>query len=576
MPLEVKLSRLAAHSGEAPAFSIAAIGAISHGVRAVVGLADAAYDAHLGLRLSLRRWRFFMRTVTTLGFVGCALLVAGLTACSGSTGPQGPAGATGATGAPGGSGTSADGGGGSTGAASAGTVVPNVGLVGRELDVQVSGEDVTFDSTTTLDFGAGVTVSNIVVVSATTVSAHLAIDATAAIGDNDVSIKTGSTTIKATKGFHIESPVEVTVDGTLQQGGVALLELFDRDSHSFDTGSESDLEGNTTENFVVSGTGLTILETVGVTSTDADIVVIADPLATPGAVQLTAANAPNGQTTLSFATDPNAVTVAARTPVTLTPNMASAAQNLAAPFASGLFKLSTTGTSIVTTTLNVTGAMISPELIATRASGKFTDLLNSSTGAPIVFPTTGSMDTYFVVIDGALGGGASSDYGYTLEATSVAATAVTEVGTAHGTLLLAQDLGTLPAIPAAGSATVGGSVVTGTIASMDEVDVYKFTTNGTNNIEIALTATVDAELVVNTDGVTFTESDGFDPIDPTVQPLQVFSGFGETLSSDTTANGVVPTAKVWYVCVRSSDSDDAGGTGTVPTGAYTFSIRNVP
>src|SRR5687768_16497827 len=78
----------------------------------------------------------------------------------GQPGVAGPAGQAGTPGAKGDTGPAPE--------AAAGAIVPNVGILDRELDVVVTVDNTKLDAQSTFDFGQGVTVSNPQIVSPTT------------------------------------------------------------------------------------------------------------------------------------------------------------------------------------------------------------------------------------------------------------------------------------------------------------------------------------------------------------------------------------------------------------------------
>ena len=79
------------------------------------------------------------------------IFAAFLVAC-GTTGPKGDQGDPGM----------------STGTASISSVLPRVGCLDRELDIAIAGSETSFDATTTVSFGSGVTVTQVSVISPAT------------------------------------------------------------------------------------------------------------------------------------------------------------------------------------------------------------------------------------------------------------------------------------------------------------------------------------------------------------------------------------------------------------------------
>ena len=143
----------------------------------------------------------------------------------GAPGQQGPAGSTGAAG---GKGI------GTTPEAAAGAIVPNAGILDREMDVVVTVDNTKLDATSAFDFGAGITVSNPQIVSPTTAFVHLKIDKAAATGSRDVKITASGKQLTSTKGFIVGGAVSVSVaEGTAEQGGYVLVDIQNRDHNAF-------------------------------------------------------------------------------------------------------------------------------------------------------------------------------------------------------------------------------------------------------------------------------------------------------------------------------------------------------
>src|SRR4051812_39226171 len=104
----------------------------------------------------------------------CCLLV---TACVSSSGTTGPVGQKGADGLPGDPGAAAP-----TGDAGVIGVFPAEGFLDRTASFSVALTSMPVDAQTKLDFGMGITVSDVTLTDANTLRATLKIDATAALG----------------------------------------------------------------------------------------------------------------------------------------------------------------------------------------------------------------------------------------------------------------------------------------------------------------------------------------------------------------------------------------------------------
>ncbi|MFC2042266.1 PQQ-binding-like beta-propeller repeat protein, partial [Chloroflexota bacterium] len=88
------------------------------------------------------------------------------------------------------------------------SVVPNSGSQGQMLSVTINGTNLT--GATAVSFGAGITVSNVTVLSATQIETTITIDGDAALEPRDVSVTTTGGTGTLTAGFTVESVAPVT------------------------------------------------------------------------------------------------------------------------------------------------------------------------------------------------------------------------------------------------------------------------------------------------------------------------------------------------------------------------------
>lgn len=119
---------------------------------------------------------------------------------------------------------------------SASGVFPAEGFVGRELRVQVNGDNTDFGAGTTVDFGPNITVAGITVSSPTVIFADIEIGTEAAAGFADVTISGGGDTLTMVDAFELRNPVRVTTSGTPSQGGTVQLVLDNLDFENlFDT-----------------------------------------------------------------------------------------------------------------------------------------------------------------------------------------------------------------------------------------------------------------------------------------------------------------------------------------------------
>jgi hypothetical protein len=433
---------------------------------------------------------------------------------------------------------------------SAGAVVPRIGLLDREMDVVVTVDDAKLDAQSTFDFGAGITVSNPVIVSATTAFVHLKIDKAAALGDRDVKINIGGTMLTAAKGFVVKPAIDVATDPAgAQQGGFALLEVVNNDTANALAPNARFEPAN----------GLEFDSALSVTATKAIAVMLADPLAPLGDKQITISNVATGNKVLkTFLSKTDAVKVTARTPVEITVNTPKTGENLSKELATNLYKYSSTASGIVTVNVNVTGNTLHPFFHVFPASGRKADMLGAfqtflGTPIPVIYPVDGGTnDGYVIASDLNYGGGMAAQYGYDLNVSRLDVAATAEMAGAHATPAAAQAI-TLSALPA------DAAVISGTISASGEVDVYSLplVTDDEFTLSVHGVADVKVEVMTATGQV-------FDPPLTGVNVGAVRSastfdpfGFSPTIDADGT----------WYIVVTGLT------TGKTPTGKYTVGFQ---
>jgi hypothetical protein len=345
----------------------------------------------------------------------------------------------------------------------------------------VTAEQQKLDATATLDFGMGVTVTKPVVVSDSTMIAHLAVDKAAKTGSHDVKITIGGKTLTGTGAFQVLAPMVVSPFPPLTsvsagQGGIMLANLYNLEHTAWDPNA-----------FNVTGPGLK-LALQGVTATNALVGFLIDPLATAGATQLIGGNYDTTGALIgkSFLGDPAAATVTATTPVGLTPGTPKTGQNLAQQLATNLYSYPVTGPAIVAIDLANMGALLQAGMYVYPKSGVAADLVGApsagffgpSPDADVAYNLPGAgMETHFAVMsDAAFGGGTAANYGYDINVRTFAATVATETNTAansHATAATAQAL------------TIGGpTIITGSLAPAETADVYSFAVANNDNWEI--------------------------------------------------------------------------------------------
>lgn len=474
----------------------------------------------------------------TLAWVGLASLLAAVAAC-GSDGAQGPAGAAGEKG--------------DSGDPTFGAVVPSAGFLDREDTVVVTAIGTKFDANAPqLDFGAGVKAADVQVISPTSVAVKLTIDKAAPTGPRDVKITTGGKTVTGAKAFVVGSPIAVSLDKPVSQGGLGKVTIKNLDRSAAFGG---------TDNLKLEAPGLQANGFLLATATDLQALVLAEPTAS-GKAAITLSNMAGDQAIRTFLSGPEAIAYQPRTPTQLVLGTPKTGENLAKPLDTGLYKLTNDGAGIVELAFTVKGSDIQPGFYFLPASGKFADTLRVTSATSIVHPVAaGGQDYYVIVTDQAGAGGSAAKFGYEVSASRVNVTATSEAAGAHGTVGTAQDLATLPAL------------VTGARAADGELDVYKITLATAKFVELAVNREANVKI-----GIAPAAAGDPDKVDLTkafgeVEP--VFASRSGQIGKPGASIFDPPTALdagTYYVYVTSGDPANASWAKPA-TGKYTFSIR---
>lgn len=298
-----------------------------------------------------------------------------------------------------------------------GDIVPETVLLGRDVDVALTFHAVELKEAPTLEFGAGIEVSDVQLVSPTTVYAHVSVAADAEPGTRDVLASVAGETFSFGDALDVSPAVTVTLSderpNELIEGRFAVLEADNLDpDNDFDCGSTGGLFS--WPNVYFAGplysfgpdacsprhlTGLVLLSPVA--SGPFDVI--------------------NGQyyaPVLHFAGQP--MQVGANPPLELIPGESVAGQNLAEPLSSHTYAMTVTGAAIATVEIVETGSGdgVWPLLVALGGDGSFDDMLDwpwpSQTGTRVRYPVIAGRNerTYFVYYDGYLGGGDAATYGF--------------------------------------------------------------------------------------------------------------------------------------------------------------------
>ncbi len=439
------------------------------------------------------------------GAAGLAALLLASACGGGADGAAGAPGKDGANGAPGQDGAS------TKSEPSVNFVTPNKAILDREIDVVVSGSGTKFAASAKLDFGAGIAVSEVRVVSPTSLSAKLKIAPAAALGLRDVTVD-GQ---RLEKAFAVIPAISVVPAGKIEQGGIAqvgirnndLANPFDRENFKFDAPELVDLGISAESNLFAGGP------------------VIVPPLAAGSAAVSVANVDEEGKPRTSFVGDANDVKIVSRAPVAITANTPAASLPLGAALASYFGKTSVPAGSayIVDYRMEVPvppagQTATSPLAALFSKGGKAKDILGvaqppSGFFGPepppydihLVAPTvssTAAEDQFLVLVNTSGKAGAA-----TFSTTLVKAEQVAEGAAAHATAATAQVLTALQPIPTNLATDIGGKVVTGTLAGATEVDIYRLSVTANDFIQVAISGEGEYDVVITRDGTVNPESD---------------------------------------------------------------------
>lgn len=456
-----------------------------------------------------------------------ALLAA---ACSGAPGQSGQNGTDGKPGEPGAEGTTPEA---TKAAMTINHVTPRAGLLDRTLEVVISFDGPRADlAKAKLEFGDGIEVVDTKVVNGTIV-ASLTIAPDAKLGAHDVTVKLGAgDPIVATKGFHVAVPIDAKAGaGKAEQGGLVRVDVTNKDKVWFDT-----------ENFLLlpmvdsKTASLVPLANQGFTATDGSVVLLGDPLAKTGTLGFLGINNPNDPDSVSFLSDTNAVTVAARTPEALvagTPIEKIFANDLETGFYAADFAPAATAEGLLVDVQATVpeGSNATPMILAYPASGSVADLLDQkvedpgfpmfgipATQAHVTYPVASATKGFFVVLDANLGHGPTTKVA--LNYTTVRAQIFKEkTNVAHDTAETGQNIGSLPGLATA----IPGRIMTGELAAAGESDFYKYTgLSAGNATDMQISVTSDADVLVRIDTVPTFDSESLVEV---VQGGRAGSGF---------------------------------------------------
>lgn len=337
-------------------------------------------------------------------------------------------------------------------------VFPAEGFTGRSLRVEISGDATEWSGTPGVNFGDGVTVSNVTVASPTTIFADITIAADAAPGLHDVTV-TNDGTFTLKQAFELQSPIEVSFQGDVAQGGIP---YFTINNHDFDT--PFDLTQDANDNYahlkVTAPMGVTMLITAA-TSYELKGFAFIDTDAMPGPFSIVSGPA---MKTTAFNLGAT-VDVMART---ATPVTDTATGTLAATGDSSLYSIDVASAPALVRIAASTSDANGVPVVALLPNGHWDEAISA---ARTVLPTSG---TYSVVVfDNGVAGG----YNYSLKSKTEMLTSAAEASdtaNANGTTVGATVATALPFMQTGG-----------TLASASDSDLIKFTLTTAAKVHVA-------------------------------------------------------------------------------------------
>lgn len=401
-------------------------------------------------------------------------LAAFLMACGsdGAQGPEGPPGPPGANGTNGADVTTP----------SANAISPASGFLGRELDVQVGFSGGELTGTPTVDFGKGVTVSDVKVASPTLLTVHVSIAKDAEIGAHDVKVND----LVAKGAFKVAPSLKVTEAIKAEQGGLGGYLIDNLDSYIFDTADGAFA--------ITAGTDLVTFSASASGAYAAQSIFLIPPSTPAGSRQLAAHNLDaTGAPAISFYGESDTVKIATRAPESFTFGTPKAGLSFASAYGSKLYSFASTANENALLVLNMhvdADELTSLIGVLWNAGGTAKDragiLKSVETVGPyelpleppydinFTLPVTGASRSFFLSI---LETSGEKGTKFDFAPTSVAATVVAEGATAHDTQATAQ---------AFTAADVGsGNILTGEITD-DKSDWYKFTVAADEIVEVSI------------------------------------------------------------------------------------------
>jgi hypothetical protein len=413
-------------------------------------------------------------------------------------------------------------------------VFPAEGFSGRTLRVEISGDATEWSGSPGVNFGQGVTVSNVTVASPTSLFADITIADDATPGTRDVTITNdGTFTLKSS--FMIESPMELVFDGMVAQGGTP---YFTVTNHDFDTPFDvSSADTDTGFNFEITAPAGANFFVQDATPYQIKGFVFIDTDAMPGPFSISSGTTGHE---VAFNLGANVdVTPRAPTPFTdMTTGM------LAATGDSALYSISVAnGPSLMRLAATSSDADAAPST-AILPDGTWA---TAGSGSLFVQPTSGTVDV--VVFDGGTAGG----YNFTLKSKVEQLTAAAEAAGTNDTTATALNAAALPFMQTGGtlSAAADADYIKIVLASPAVVHLNAFAADDQTDTAVDILASGSGNPTVLTN---YQRTQG-DPVDEGV----CFQLFGIPCGEDITSPMLA--AGTYYIVIKAGgEYANVGGT----------------
>ncbi len=362
----------------------------------------------------------------------------------------------------------------------AAAVFPDTGLLGRHQQVLVSGDATSWDASTTVNFGDGVTVDGVELVGPSTLIVDLTIAPDAGEGAHDVTVTDGGDTFTLAGAYNLVNPITVDDTTPIPQGGLATFTITSHDPETpFNVATDPNTGAFTGLN-VTGGAGTTVFIN-DASAYEINVTVLVDVDGESGDLTVTSTD---GGTTV---TSPGGtLAVEPRTATVLTEGTAST-DTLST---TSLFEITASEAELLTLDVTTANTDADPFFVLLPSSGKWADSLGGhSTDAEVV---AAGDKFYLVVLDNA----GVDGYSFDLTPSVVSLNGVTPVTEAEPN----DDSGTSQALSGA------VSMFNGTITDENDVDFVAVTLTQDQTIRIVATSgsgSTDPEVeVIDTDGTT--------------------------------------------------------------------------